>query len=242
MFESIISEAQKKLNLGDKAGGLLSTLLSLMVNKANGGFSGFLERIKTAGLGDTAASWIGSGANTPISNEQTESVFGEGTLKDISENVGLDYATTTSATAFMTPRIVDILTPEGVVPTESDLLSRVGGFPGDIGGAAGAFGTRGAVANDIVDRIGTAAGGTVDAGGRVVSDNVGDTLNGGENSILNWLIPLLLLGLVIVLGYMFCGKSPLTTVINANLSSNVSGSGILTKTETSNANVVNSKR
>ena len=221
MFESIISEAQKKLNLGDKAGVLLSTLLALMINKADGGFSGFLERFKAAGLGDTAASWIGSGANTPISNEQTESVFGEETLKDISENVGLDYATTTSATAFMTPHIVDTLTPEGVVPTESDLLSRVGGFLGGIGDAAGAFGTMGAMANDTVDRIGTAAGGTVDAGGRVVSDNVGDTLNGGENSVLKWLIPLLLLGLVIVLGYTFCGKSTPTTVTNANLNANV---------------------
>ena len=44
MFESIVGEAQKKLNLGEKAGGLLSTLLALMVNKADGGFSGFLER------------------------------------------------------------------------------------------------------------------------------------------------------------------------------------------------------
>ncbi len=245
MFESIISEAQKKLNLGDKAGGLLSTLLALMVNKADGGFSGFLERFKTAGLGDTAASWIGSGANTPISNEQVESVYGERTLKDISENVGLDYATTTSATALMTPHIVDTLTPEGVVPTESDLLSRIGGFLGGIGGAAaGAFGTMGAMANDTVDRIGTAAGGTVDAGGIVVGDGidavgtnakivgdrvsnsiyqVGDSTDGSDgNSILKWLIPLLLLGLMVVLGFMFCGKStPTTTVTNVNVNANV---------------------
>ncbi len=245
MFESIISEAQEKLNLGDKAGGLLSTLLALMVNKDDGGFSGFLERFKEAGLGDTAASWIGNSANTPISNEQTESVYGEGTLKDISENVGLDYTTTTSATAFMTPHIVDTLTPEGVVPTEGDLLSRVGGFLGGIGGAAaGAFGTTGAMANDTVDRIGTAAGGTVDAGGRVVGNGidavgtnakivgdkttdslhrVSDSLDsdGGENSVLKWLIPLLLLGLLVVLGFMFCGKSTPTTVTNANLNANV---------------------
>ncbi|MEO8073940.1 MAG: OmpA family protein [Acidobacteriota bacterium] len=245
MFESIISEAQKKLNLGDKAGVLLSTLLALMVNKADGGFSGFLERFKTAGLGDTAASWIGSSVNMPISNEQVESVYGEGTLKDISENVGLDYSTTTSATALMTPHIVDTLTPEGVVPTESDLFARVGGFLGGIGGAAaGAFGTTGAMANDTVDRIGTAAAGTVDAGGRVVGDGidavgtnakivgdnvenslhrVGDSLDGDdENSVLKWLIPLLLLGLVVILGFMFCGKStPTTTVTNVNVNANV---------------------
>ncbi|CAN5231765.1 hypothetical protein BH20ACI1_BH20ACI1_00240 [soil metagenome] len=242
MFESIISEAQEKLNLGDKAGGLLSTLLALMMNKADGGFSGFLERFKEAGLGDVVSSWIGSGVNTPLSNEQTESVFGEETLKDISENVGLDYATTTSATAFMTPHIVDNLTPEGVVPTESDLLSRVGGFPGGIGAAG--FGTANAAANDTVDRIGTAASGTINTGREVVGDGintvgadarivgdkvddslnrVGDTLDsdGDSGSVLKWLIPLLLLGLLVILGFWFCGKSTPTTVTNVNMNANV---------------------
>lgn len=245
MFDSIIKEAQEKFNLGDKAGGLLSTLVALMTNKDDGGFSGFLERFKTAGLGDVASSWVSSGANTPISNEQIETVFGEGTLKDISENAGLDYATTTSATAFMTPHIVDNLTPEGVVPSEGDLLTKIGGYLGGIGGmASGAFGMASAMAGDTVDRIGTAAGGTVDAGKKIVgggidtvgegakavSDKVGGAMHsvgdaldgdGDGNSILKWLIPLLLLGLLVVLGFWFCGKSTTPTVTNVNTNANV---------------------
>ena len=245
MFDSIIKEAQEKFNLGDKAGGLLSTLVVLMTNKDDGGFSGFLERFKEAGLGDVASSWVNSGANTPISNEQVESVFGEETLKDISENAELDYATTTSATAFMTPHIVDNLTPDGVVPSESDLLTKIGGYLSGLGGlAAGAFGTAGAMASDTVDRIGTAASGTVDAGKKIVGDgidtvgagakavgdkfsgamsSVGDTFDsdGDGNSILKWLIPLLLLGLLVALGFWFCGKSTTPTVTNANTNANV---------------------
>ena len=240
MFDSIIKEAQEKFNLGDKAGGLLSTLVALMTNKADGGFGGFLERFKEAGLGDVASSWVSSGANTPISNEQVESVFGEETLKDISENAGLDYATTTSATAFMTPHIVDNLTPDGVVPDEGDLLSRISGYLGGLGGmAAGALGMAGMAASGTVDRIGTAASGTVDAGKKIVGDgidtvgagakavgdkvggalhSVGDALDGDGDggSILKWLIPLLLLGLLVVLGFWFCGKSTTPTVTNAN--------------------------
>lgn len=253
MFDSIIKEAQEKFNLGDKAGGLLSTLLALMTDKTNGGFSGFLERFREAGLGDVASSWVNSGANTPLSDEQTESVFGEETLEEIADEAELDYDTTTSATAFMTPHIVDTLTPDGVVPTESDLLSRIGGFLGGIGGAAvGALGMADAAASDTVDRIGTSASETIDAGERRVAENldmvdagavavgdkvdaravaisdkvdstlhrVGDTVNGDGDSILKWLIPLLLLGLVVILGFWFCRKEPTPTVTNVNTNVN----------------------
>lgn len=244
MFDSIIDEAREKFNLGDKANSLLSILLALMTDKTDGGFSGFLERFNEAGLGEVASSWVSSGANTPISNEQTESVFGEETLKDIADEVGLDYNTTTSATAFMTPHIVDNLTPNGVVPSEGDLLSTVGGFLGGIGGAAvGALGMTGAAASDTADRIGTATSETIDAGEKTIAENldmvdagaiaasdkssgtlysVGDTVDGDGDgdSILKWLIPLLLLGLLVVLGYWFCGKSPTPTVTNTNTNTN----------------------
>ncbi len=75
MFDSIINDAQEKFGLGDKAGVLVSTLLALMTDKENGGFAGFINHFREVGLGDTADSWISSGANTPISNEQIESAF-----------------------------------------------------------------------------------------------------------------------------------------------------------------------
>jgi len=252
MFDSLINDAREKFNLGDKADGLLSTLLALMTDETNGGFSGFLERFEEAGLGDVASSWVSSSANTPLSNEQVESVFGEGTLDDIADEVGLDYDTTTSATAFMTPHIVDNLTPDGVVPSEGDLLSRVGGFLGGIGGAA---------ASDTINRVGTAASGTVDAGERRIAENVdmvdagavavgdkssgtlhsvGDPVDGDGDgdSILKWLIPLLLLGLVVVLGFWFCRKSPTPTVTNTNTNTNK----VNTNPKTTNTNAVNANK
>ncbi len=183
MFDSIIKEAQEKFNLGDKAGGLLSTLLALMTNKTDGGFNGFLERFREAGLGDVASSWVNSGAYTPLSNEQVETVFGEETLEDIADEVELDYDTTTSATAFMTPHIVDNLTPDGVVPSEGDLLSRISGFLGGIGGAAvGTLGIAGAAASDTVDRIGTATSETIDVGERRIAENL-DMVDAGAVAV-----------------------------------------------------------
>ena len=247
MFDSIISEAQEKFGLGDKSGGLLASLLGLIANPANGGFSGFINRFKDAGLGDLVNSWITTGDNTPISDEQLESALGEDTLNSVAEQSGVDKATATSALGFMTPHVVDALTPDGEVPDEASLLSRISGFLGNYGGAIGAavlggLGTAGAFASGAADKVGDAAGATYDKSKEVLSGGVGAVGNaagavgdkfsgamhsvgdkfdgdGDSGSILKWLIPLLLLGLLVVLGYWFCGKSdapPTPTNVNAN--------------------------
>jgi OmpA-OmpF porin, OOP family len=245
MFDSIISEAQEKFGLGDKAGGLLSSLLGLIANPANGGFGGFIGRFKNAGLGDLVNSWITTGDNTPISNEQLESALGEDTINSVAEQSGVDKATAASALGYMTPHVVDALTPDGEVPDEASLLSKLGGFLGGIGGSVGgavlgAAGAAGALAGGAADKVGDVAGATYDKSKEILGggigavgnaagavsgrasaamNSVGDALDGDGDSggILKWLIPLLLLGLLIVLGYWFCGKStPTTTVSNAN--------------------------
>src|SRR5687768_1173132 len=123
LFDSIAAEAREKFDLGDKANALLSILLAMISDKENGGFSGFMQSFREAGLGSLASSWINSSANMPISYEQTETVFSEQTLREMSEETGLDYQTTTSATAFMIPHIIDELTPNGEIPNERGLLT-----------------------------------------------------------------------------------------------------------------------
>ena len=265
MFDSIIGEAGEKFNLGGKTGTLLSALLAMMTNKSGGGFGGFLEKFNQAGLGDTVASWIGSGSNTPVSNEQLESALGADTIQNIADQAGTDYDTTASATAYMTPRVVDALTPDGVVPQDGDLLSRIGGYlTGGIGGAAlGGLGTAAAMTGGIPDKVGATVGDAFDAtkntvGGGInavgdtagkVGDKFGSAMNsvsdrldgdgdGGGGSMLKWLLPLLLLGLLAALGYMFCGKS--TPVVTTNSNVNANGNKAVVTNGNSTAKAVDS--
>lgn len=216
VFDSIINETESKFNLGGKAGTLLSALLALITDGNRGGFAGFLESFNRAGLGDTAASWVGARANTPISNEQLEAALGNETLENFASRTGTDYHTATSATAFMIPRVVDALTPEGVIPQQSDMLSTAGNYL--TGGAAGA------TVAESFDRIGTAATDTSAINNRVGSELTRvDEKFEDENSPLRWLLPLILLGLLLATGYWFCGKSPepaAKPVTNANINSN----------------------
>lgn len=220
MFDAIINEANERFDLNGKADTLLSALLALITDKEHGGFHGFLNRFRDTGLGGVADSWVGTGASTPISYEQTESALGEETLKDLSDRSGLEYKKTVSATAFMLPHVVDSLTPEGVVPEETDLLSRVGTYSTT---DEADFQTLTAP----VDRIGTAATDVVDADeasfarSMEVLDDLGavetrvDTrvepigaTRADNQSVLNWLLPLLLLGLLLIMGYWFCSGVP----------------------------------
>lgn len=182
MFDSIIKEAQEKFGLGDKAGNLVSSLLGIIANPANGGFSGFIDRFKDAGLGDAAESWIASGDNTPITDSQVEAAFGNDTIDSIASQSGVDRAAAVSALGSITPQVVDALTPDGEIPDEASLLSKIKGFLSEFGGAVGAavlggLSAAGAFAGAAADKIGDAAGATVDAGKAVVgkgAEVVGD--------------------------------------------------------------------
>lgn len=207
MFDSIISSVNEKYNLGDKAGALVSALVALMTDGKNGGFAGFINRFRAAGLGDLADSWISSGANTPISNEQLESALGEDTLRGLSEKVGASYADTVGASGYIIPHVVDDLTPDGEMPNDDDLLARTGGYLTGVGTSSGAV----AQAFDRVDASQTTSASLPEDS---TIAGVPGLFGEGNDSPLSWLLPLLILGLLIILGVWFCGKKsePVATV------------------------------
>lgn len=212
MFDSIISSVNEKYDLGDKAGALVSALIALMTDNKSGGFTGFINRFRAAGLGDLADSWISSGANTPVSNEQLESALGEDALRGLSEKIGADYKTTVDATGYALPHLVDDLTPDGEMPNNEDLLSRVGGYLTGVGTSSGAV----AQTFDRVDASATTSASLADDS--AVAGVPGLFGDDGENkSPLAWLLPLGILGLLVVLGFWFCGKSEPVATVNSNV-------------------------
>lgn len=221
LFDSIIGYAIDKFGLSkEKAGGLLAALLGLIADQQSGGFMGFIDRFRNAGLGDTVNSWITTDANTPLSNEQLESALGEDTIATLARQAGVDRPAATSALAGILPQVVDTLTPEGEVPDESGLLGRIGGFLSDWGGTAAGVVAGGAAT------AGSAYGKGKDAvkGGLKSVGNAADAAtDGGSGSMMNWLLPLILLGLLVILGLWFCGRSPAPTA-PSNTNANVAGS------------------
>ena len=119
MFDMLIREVAAKFGLGDKAGWIFSTLLGMMFQKQSGGLSGFLDLFKQKGLASIASTWLGGGKSLPqaINPTQLENVIGGSLVKEIASKTGLASGPIGSALAFMLPKIVQALTPDGSVPS-----------------------------------------------------------------------------------------------------------------------------
>jgi OmpA-OmpF porin, OOP family len=117
ILEPIINDVSEQFGLRGKAAPTMNALLILMSNERTGGLQGFLDQFRRAGLGETVSSWVSRGSNTPITTEQLERAIGSDTVNRMTSSAGIARAAGASALAYMIPRVVDLLTPEGVVPS-----------------------------------------------------------------------------------------------------------------------------
>jgi uncharacterized protein YidB (DUF937 family) len=119
--------------LGSMLGGksdksLLGKIAMEMINK-NGGLGGILEKFNQGGLGDLAASWVGTGSNQSLSDDQVSSVFGNDMITEMASKFGVDSSLLTGQIAQYLPELVNQATPAGQVDDKSeDLLGDVLGM------------------------------------------------------------------------------------------------------------------
>ena len=108
--------------VGDAIGGLLGG--------GGGGTAGLDDLVKgmeQAGLTDQVQSWIGTGANQPVTPEQIGQALGPDKVKELAGSTGIDVAALLPMLAAFLPQIVNALTPGGQLPT-----SGAAGNPADV--------------------------------------------------------------------------------------------------------------
>ena len=98
--------------------GLAAQVLALLNGSGNQeGLSRLVEQFRAAGLEDVVSSWIGTGANLPVSPEQLTNVLGRSKLTDMASGAGIPFDQVAGKLAELLPGIVDALTPEGRLPS-----------------------------------------------------------------------------------------------------------------------------
>ncbi len=127
-YDNLLSEAGREYGLGNKAGLLLREVLGFMTAEREGGITGFIDRFRRAGLSDIVDSWIGTGPSLPISTNQVESALGPSFVSGLADKTGLGTSTVLGALAGLLPKIINAITPNGMLPTNSGLLSQLSGF------------------------------------------------------------------------------------------------------------------
>ncbi len=102
---------------GQEQGGnpLLGAVMGLIQNHP-GGLQGLLGQFQEKGLGDQVASWIGTGANQPISAGQVQAALGSDQLQQVAGQMGLSQGEAASGLASMLPQVIDKLSPQGSLP------------------------------------------------------------------------------------------------------------------------------
>lgn len=194
LLDGLVAEAADRFGLGAKAGPLVSGLLASLTDGQQGGIAGFLDRFRQAGMGNLVNSWIGRGGNSTLAPEQLDQALGTDTVERISSSAGVPVATGKSALAFLIPKVVDLLTPDGIVPAAlpASVLAGLGGLGAKVGGTGAGLSAAGA------------------AFGRDARETVGAASDTGS-SWARKLIPVLAVLLVAFLGYRWLSNRGATS-------------------------------
>lgn len=100
--------------------GLVGHALDLVNDPNEGGLDGLVQKFKANGLGDIVNSWIGSGANHPITADQIQQVLGQDRIIAIASKFGMSSEDASAKLAQLLPSVVDKLTPGGTAaPAQS---------------------------------------------------------------------------------------------------------------------------
>ena len=86
-----------------------------------GGLGGLLRQFQQNGFGDAANSWIGTGPNKPVAPAQISNAVGPEIIDALSRSTGLPKDQIAQVLSQVLPRIVDQLTPQGQLPTQTEM-------------------------------------------------------------------------------------------------------------------------
>lgn len=120
-------------------GGTMGTLLPVLLQSFGGqtaagqqagggmagGLAGLVQQFQQAGLGQQAQSWVGSGQNQPLNEDQVQQALGP-QLGGIAAKTGLPVGALAGMLAAALPTIIDKMTPHGRLPTEEEAQQHAG--------------------------------------------------------------------------------------------------------------------
>jgi uncharacterized protein YidB (DUF937 family) len=113
--------------LGDLLKGGLGGLLAggAAGSVISGGLGDLLRQFQQNGQGEAANSWVSPGPNKPISPDDLGRALGSDQLNTLASQSGLSREELLEGLSQHLPGVIDHLTPDGRLPTESELSGRL---------------------------------------------------------------------------------------------------------------------
>ena len=123
LFDSLGSVASSILNtpevqstLGKLESETLPALLpQILAQTGLGDVGGLLAQLQRSGLGDEVKSWLGNGANLPVTADQLRAARGDQHLQQIARTLGLPVDDVLAMLAKSLPQTIDTMSPNGTL-------------------------------------------------------------------------------------------------------------------------------
>lgn len=120
MLDDLLKGAMGALSQGQGggAGGSPDALMGMVGSllQQQGGVAGLVGALEKGGLGDVAQSWVGKGANMPVSADALTQALGSDSIGKIASQLGIDSGAASGLLSQVLPGLVDKMTPDGALP------------------------------------------------------------------------------------------------------------------------------
>ena len=115
IFGDILGNALKGM-AGQMEAQTLPVILSQVLGRTDlGSVGGLLQKLQQSGLGPQVASWLGNGANMPITADQLRQALGDQHLRQIATQLGLPIDQLLGQLSQHLPAAVDHMSPNGTL-------------------------------------------------------------------------------------------------------------------------------
>lgn len=91
-----------------------AAMLSGLLSEA-GGIEGLMSQFQSAGFGSQFASWVSTGENQPLAEDQMQSAIGAEALQGLASKLGMNTGAVLPLLAQFLPQVIDKLTPQGQI-------------------------------------------------------------------------------------------------------------------------------
>lgn len=82
-----------------------------------GGLDGIVSQLNQAGLREQVSSWIGTGSNLPVSEDQIKTALSSETLRNLAQSFGVDINQLPQILAEHLPKMIGTASPNGTLPS-----------------------------------------------------------------------------------------------------------------------------
>jgi len=116
----------------------MSAIIAIMglIESHPGGLGGLLQQFEAAGLGGHVQSWMGNGANAPISAAQIQQAISPEQLTQLAQKTSLQHPELASMISTYLPLVISHLTPNGTVPQDTAVADGLAQMKTMLGGGA----------------------------------------------------------------------------------------------------------